>query len=181
MPDSRRTGAGADEASTGARPSLYSVPTSSRPGPARSGAATVLVDAAVAVVEQLCGRALSDGTSTTPTPYGQVAIELRDLLPTVDDPAFDTAMSAIARAAWLVTVGETAEHDEDAFAEAAWAAGIDRIEFDLSDEGDAEFRAAVIEHWDLEVRAQVADLVAAEVGPVADASPSGRFSRPASA
>jgi hypothetical protein len=144
------------------RTPLRGVPAARRhPQPADPAA---LVDAAVGVVEQLCGRALAGGGSTAPAPHGDVALELRDLVPTLDDSVFDRLFGAIARAAWLVTVGETADSDEVAFAEAAWAAGLDRADFALSDYGDAEFRAAVVEHWDLELRIPVERLIASELG-----------------
>ena len=153
------------------RPLLRSVPTGLA---GRTAAADgPVVETALEVAEALCGRAVVGGEETAPAPYGEVALALRDLVPAVDDAEFDRHMSGIARAAWLVTVAETADADEPAFAEAAWAAGLDRVEFDLGDEGDAEFRATIVAHWDDELRDAVARLVAADApGEVASSSTS---------
>ncbi|MDH2413834.1 hypothetical protein [Nocardioides sp. CER19] len=94
---------------------------------------------------------------------GDVALRLHDLLPFLDDASFDRFMAKLQRDARFVTMAELAAAENTVeYADAAWAAGLDASDFPNEryelggDVVDYEaFRSAVIEHWDLDLRADV--------------------------
>ncbi|HXH79717.1 hypothetical protein [Nocardioides sp.] len=125
------------------------------------------------LASQLSARAtVGDGVLPAAT-HGEVALELRELFPLVDDDVFDQHMSRLDRAARFVSTAEVAEADDvAAYADAAWEAGLDPADFA---EDVHELRAEVIQHWDLALLDAVSELVAADdaTRPVGDSLPSG--------
>lgn len=130
----------------------------------------------LAVAEHLCGRATTSGDQVPARHHGEVALELREMLPLVDDATFDEHMARIDVIAGHITALEVDEAGTEAHEAAALAAGLDPFDFPLrrpsrmsvEDEdlvAAEEFRSAVIEHWDLELRREVASLVAANNDP----------------
>ena len=96
----------------------------------------------------------------SPVAHGEVAIELRELFPLLEDAPFDQWMTSLDRAARFISSAETAEADDTAaYARAAWEAGLDASDFAPDDA--QTFRSAVIDHWDLVLLQRVADLVSA--------------------
>lgn len=108
-----------------------------------------------------------------------MALELRALLPLVDDDAFDAYLVRLDRIAGFISSAETAAPDEsDRFADAAWEAGIDFFDAparntDTHDHLDGvgaahghvdTFREAVIAPWDVQLRREVDALVNLQLG-----------------
>jgi hypothetical protein len=124
--------------------------------------------AAYAAAERLCARVTASGDITQPARHADVALELREVVPLLDDALFDQHMAQIQRAATRVTEAETADADDtDRYADAAWGADLDVSDFPADPLDDTQsvtdyeaFRAAVIQHWDIELRSAVADLLA---------------------
>jgi hypothetical protein len=108
----------------------------------------------------LSARATVGDGVLPPAAHGEVALDLRELFPLVEDAVFDQRMSRLDRAARFVSDAEVAEPDDvAAYADAAWEAGLDPADFAEDVQG---FRGAVIEHWDLALLSAVSDLVAAD-------------------
>jgi hypothetical protein len=121
-----------------------------------------VVATALASAEKLCARATAHGGLTTPASAGEVALELRDLFPLVDDAVIDRHVAAVVRAAGHVSTVEAADAcDAESYADAAWEAGLDPADVGHLDgsgeelDGCAQFRTSVIEHWDLMLHAAV--------------------------
>lgn len=144
--------------------------TAHRPlGPEAAGRSKVdqgLVRAALRVVERRCVRRTCDGHLVGGAPHGEVALALRDLLAEVEDAEFDQCMAAVERACVHISTTESA-HPEDweAYSVAAWEANIDPDDaFVPSAEPEDMWllhHRAVIQHWDLELRKAVEQLVCA--------------------
>lgn len=127
-----------------------------------------LIVHAARVAGRLAARATVTDGVLAPAAHGEVALELRHLLPLVDDGVFDQHLARLERAARLVTSAETAQAaDLSAYASAAWDAGLDLADFEADDV--ETFRISVIEHWDQALLQVVIDLVDADrSAPVAD-------------
>jgi hypothetical protein len=119
-----------------------------------------LLAEAVRVASRLAARATLGHGVLAPSSHADVALELRDLFPLIEDDVFDHHLARLDRAARFVSSAETADADDTAaYDEAAWEAGLDPADF----AGDVEgFRDEVIEHWDLALLEAVADLVTAD-------------------
>lgn len=127
--------------------------------PRRPGRDELTVEAA-RLAGQLAARATVDGGVVSPAPHGDVAIELRQLFPLLEDPDFDQSMGLLDRAARFISSAETADADDSAaYAEAAWEAGLDAADF--GPDGSHELRQRVIDHWDLALLRTVQELVVA--------------------
>lgn len=120
------------------------------------------------LASRLSARATVGDGVLPPATHGEVALDLRELFPLVDDDVFDQHMSRLDQAARFVSTAEVAEADDvAAYADAAWEAGLDPADFAADVQ---ELRAEVIQHWDLALLDAVSDLVAADdpTGTVAD-------------
>ncbi|MCW2835646.1 MAG: hypothetical protein JWN68_3599 [Nocardioides sp.] len=112
------------------------------------------------LASRLSARATVGDGVLPPATHSEVALELRELLPVIDDDVFDQHMSRLDRAARFVSAAEVADADDvAAYADAAWGAGLDPADFA---EDAQELRTEVIQHWDLALLDAVSDLVAAD-------------------
>lgn len=144
-------GPGVDGGST---PRLLRAVPDPTPVPGRADRGRLVAELA----QSLCTRVAGDGTLLEGAPHGAVALAIRDLVPSVDDADLDASLARMQAAADRVSAAETAADDDfDAYAAAAWEAGLDVADFPESgnETPGALFRAAVIEHWDLQLRAEV--------------------------
>ena len=132
---------------------------STPPAPRPTGREELIVHAA-RVAGRLAARATLGEGVLAPVAHGEVALELRHLLPLVDDLVVDEHLARLERAARFVTSAETAQGaDPSLYASAAWDAGLDLA--DVAADVEA-LRASVIEHWDQTLLQVVVDLVDAD-------------------
>lgn len=145
----------------------------SSPPPARLGTRDELIEVAAQVADQLCARALVGGGVQPAAGHGQVALELRHLLPNLDDAEFDAHLARLDRIAAHISSVETSDaEDPTGYLDAAAAAGLDLSDYPVAaeqaDDGDAHtdvaaFRSAVVEHWDTALLLAVAAIVNADI------------------